>query len=217
LLGKKPEPLVPAVQNVITPTWDALLAVVDRIIAEPGSCRVLALDALGGFEFLCHQHVCDRDHDGVWGEKGFLGYMRGYDRSVTDWRTLLSRLDELRTRHNIASIFLSHAQVRPFSNPLGEDFKRFEADCHSKTWGVTGRWADGVFFGTYETVVPEDRQGRSTHKGIGKSHRILYTERRDAFDAKNRYGMPELIHMTNEPKESWNIVHKLIKGDANAS
>lgn len=214
LLGRG---LVPSVQQIITQDWAELLAVVDAIIAAPGSCSVVALDALGGFEFLCHQHVCEREYKGVWGEKGFLGYMRGYDRSVTDWRTLLSRLDELRSRHGIASVFLSHAQVRPFTNPLGDDFKRFEADCHPKTWGVTGRWADAVLFGTYETVVSEDAQGRSTHKGIGKSHRILYAERRDAFDAKNRYAMPEMIHMTNEPEHSWGIVHNLIKGDANAS
>lgn len=216
LLGTHPR-LVPPVVNVTSQTWQELLAVLDALIADPGTCSMVALDALSGFEFLCYQYVCDREHDGEWGEKGFMAYQKGYEESAIVWRTLLVRLDELRQRHKIGSIFLSHIQVRNYRNPVGEDYDRFEADCHKKVWAPTHKWADAVLYGTYEAVVAEDRQGKSTHKGIGIGHRIMHTTYSDAHQAKNRYGMPSVIHMTGEPKDMWDIIHKLIKGDANAS
>lgn len=214
LLGKK---LVPAVQSVVTRTWQELLAVVDALICEPGTCSIVALDALSGFESLCHQYVCDREYEGDWGEKGFMAYQRGYKESAILWRTLLVRLDELRERHHVGSIFLSHMQVRTHKNPVGPDYDRYEADCNDKTWGPTNKWADAVLYGTYESVVAEDRQGRPIKKGIGGDHRILHAKHSDAFVAKNRYGMPNVIHIPDKPKDMWNVVRDLIKGDANAS
>lgn len=209
--------LVPTVQNVIAHTWQELLAVIDALIREPGTCSIVALDALSGFELFCHQYLCDREYGGDWGEKGFMAFKRGFDESVIVWCTLLVRLDELRERHGIGSVFLSHLQVRKHQNPVGDDYDRYEADCHKKTWAPTNKWADAVLYGTYESVVTEDRQGKPTGKGIGGDHRILHARHSDAFVAKNRYGMPPVIHIPDKPDEMWNVVHALIKGDANAT
>lgn len=194
--------LVPAVPTASPTTWAELLATVDSI---PDGAGFVALDAFGGFERMCHQHVCDRDFDGKWGEKGFNSFQRGFEASVGEWLVLLAKLDHARDR-GVNVIMLSHVKVEPFSNPAGADFSRYVADCHKKTWGVTHKWADAVLFGTFYSVV-ETRAGGAEvlrkGKGIGGVDRVLYTERRDAWDAKNRFGLPECIDIPNDHNKSW--------------
>ncbi len=193
---------VPAIPSTVAESWDGLLSLLDQVIAEPGNMKTLVLDALGGFERLCHEHVCARDFKGDWGDKGFGSFHKGYDLSVTDWLGLLNRLDRIREK-GVAIFLLSHVQVKSFKNPTGGDFDRYEAACHQKTWGVTHKWADAVLFCTFRTIT-EKKDGKT--KGIGGTDRIVYTERRDAFDAKNRHGMPEEIEIPGDPAQAYQLV-----------
>ena len=195
--------LVPCVLTAEVPGWRGLLALLDSMAAQPTlEIKTLALDALGGFERLCHEHVCNRDFEGNWGEKGFAGYQRGFDLAVTDWLRLLQRLDRLRDR-GVTVLLLSHVQIRPFKNPLAEDYDRYVADVHHKTWAVTHQWADAVLFGQFVAVINKDRPTDKKGKGIGRTERILCCERRDAYDAKNRYGMPAEIDIPDDPSRTW--------------
>lgn len=193
---------VPAVPAVVADSWEGLLGLLDSIAADPGAIKTLALDALGGFERLCHECVCAREFGGDWGEKGFGSFARGYDQSIPEWVGMLNRLDKIRER-GVAIILLSHVHVKPFKNPTGPDFDRYEAACHAKTWGVTHKWADAVLFCTFRTITAE-KKGKT--KGIGGTERVAYTERRDAFDAKNRHGMPEELDIPGDPAQSYQLI-----------
>ncbi len=57
-----------------------------------------------------------------------------------------------------------------------------------KVAGLIREWVDCVLFADFETVTSEVTKGRS--KGITTGARIIHTERRAAWDAKNRYGLP---------------------------
>jgi len=178
---------VPAVTTAHVDSWSGLLALLD---AWPSGHKTIALDALGGFERLCHEHVCRTQFGGDWGERGFASYQKGFDVSIGEWLGLLARLDRIRAQTGAAVIITSHCRIKTFKNPLGPDFDRWCADCHDKTWAVTAKWADAVLFGNFFTVVQGGTAGERPKKGkgIGGTERILYTERRDAWDAKNRYG-----------------------------
>jgi hypothetical protein len=206
LLGAKRVPPHPA---IMLDSWDETLAMVDSLDEDPQGRQTVVLDALGGFERLCHEKVCKRDFGGDWGEKGFMSFHKGYHQSVGEWLKLIAKLDRLRERHGIAIIFLSHSLVKSFKNPMGEDFDRYIADCHEKTWGVTHKWADAVLFGNFATVV-EKKDGKT--KGIGGTERRLYSERRDAFDAKNRYGMKPAMVLPDSPLGAWTAIWDEIKG-----
>ncbi|MBN1456573.1 MAG: AAA family ATPase [Sedimentisphaerales bacterium] len=198
---------VPSVPNTIINSWPELIGFLDvQIGTEELVYKTLILDAVGGFEKLCHELVCRRDFKGDWGEKGFASFQKGYDVSVNDWLGMLHRLDKLNAK-GVMIIMLGHTQIRPFKNPMSEDFDRYVCDIHHKTWSVTHKWADAVLFGTYVTVV-DKISGRA--KGIGGAERIVYTERRDAFDAKNRYGMPERIEIPDDSSKIWSTIWKHI-------
>ena len=108
-------------------------------------------------------------------------------------------------------ILISHAKIRTFSDPLANDYDRWIADAHAKTWAVTQRWADAVLVGNFRAIV--DRDG----KGIGGMDRVIYTEHRDAFDAKNRFGMPEQIKIPSDPMAAWAEIWKYIAPQAAAT
>lgn len=194
---------VPAAPAVLCESWKDTLAWLDAIAAAPQGRKTLVMDAIGGFERLCHEEVCRRDFHGEWGEKGFAAYAKGYDLSVTDWLGMLQRLDRLRSV-GMTIVLLGHARIRPFKNPEGADFDRYECDCHAKTWAATSRWADEVYFGKFRTIIDRERQGKG--KGIGGADRVLYTQRRDAYDAKSRYGLPEELELNAGPAQSWTQV-----------
>jgi len=194
-------------------SWEETLEVTSALANSP--YETIVLDAIGGFERLCHELVCVRDYKKKWGDDGFTSFQKGYDTSITDWLMLLARLDTLKANGK-RIILLSHSQVKPFKNPLGADYDRFVADCHAKTWAATCKWADMVLFGTFETIIEVSREtgniAKDKGKSIGGTQRILYAEQRDAFTAKNRAGMPPLVIIPNDPALSWKTINAAITG-----
>lgn len=199
---------VPSVDSVNVQTWSELLACVED--SASANYGVLAIDALGGAERLCHEFICQRDFRGDWGERGFASFQKGYDLSLTEWMGLLSRLDRVRmTGTHI--VLLSHVKVATFKNPMGADFDRYVADCHPKTWGVSHKWADAVLFGTFISVIETDTRGNKAvslkkGKAIGGIDRVFYTEHHEAYDAKNRYGMSSVIDVPADPAQVWSTI-----------
>ena len=207
--------LVPALPAAAIDEWEQLLATIESfIVADELPFKTLVFDALNGFERLCHEHTCQIEFGGEWGDKGFMSYHKGYDVSIAYWQQLIQLLDKLHDR-GIMIILLEHSRITTFRNPLGADYDKYSTACHEKTMAVTRRWADALLFGTFYTSVETEKANKpealKKGKGVGNSSRILYTERRDAFDAKNRYGMPEVIDIPGNPAEVWDTIWQFIK------
>ena len=115
----------------------------------------------------------------------------------------LGQLDRLRTERKMTVLLLCHTRVRPFRNPEGPDYDRYQPDVHEKTWGLSHKWADCVLFGNFETTVQVDKADAKKGKGTGGACRLMYTERHAAYDAKNRLGLAPEIEMGSSPAEAW--------------
>lgn len=189
--------LVPAIPTVELDSWQHTLDTVADLTADAQGIKTIVFDALSGFERQCNLAVCDRDFKGDFGDKGFSSFQRGYDIAAMEWHKLLAALDTLRLKQGVNVMILGHIQIKPFKNPDGADFDRFVPDVHHKLWSPTFKWADAVLFGRYLTVIDKEQKGKG--KGIGGTERVVYTQRRDAFDAKNRFAMPEAIDIPNDP------------------
>ncbi len=200
--------LAPERPYAVVESWPELLAQLDAMKGNPDGIGALCLDALGGLERLCHEYVCQTEFNGDWGEKGFVGYQRGYDISIAEWLKMLARLDVLR-QDGMNLLLLSHCRIKGFKNPLGPDYDRYASDLHDKTWGVTHKWVGAVMFGTFYQVVEEDRKKR--HRGIGGTERVLYTQRTDAWDAKNLFGLSEPIDIPSDPDKVWDAIREAMK------
>ena len=210
--GRLPEvPHFPEVMN-----FTDLLGQVQFLIDEEHPYKLLAIDTINGAERLCHEHVCQREFSGDFGEKGFTGFMRGFEISLADWRQLLSKLDELREKRKMTVFLLCHTKVSTFKNPEGADYDRYSPDMHAKTWSLTHKWADVVLFGNFSAAVvgqrgKEEMDPSKKGKGKGGNLRILLTERTAAYDAKNRLGLPAEVDMGDDARSSFENFKNAVK------
>ena len=201
--GRLPEiPHFPEVQS-----WPELLGCIETLTVDDHTYKTLVIDTANGAERLCHEHVCDVEYGGEWGDRGFGSYAKGFEVSLAEWRKLLNALDALRATKSMAIVLLCHTKVKTFKNPDGHDYDRYAPDMHDKTWGLSHKWADLVLFGNFETLVvtakgDADKLERKG-KAAGGQVRMLYTERHASYDAKNRLGLPEEIEMGNSPQEAF--------------
>jgi len=91
-------------------------------------------------------------------------------------------------------IFVAHSKVVRTSPPDQTDgYDRFELNLHKLVAPLFKEWCDLLVFLTYRTKLIEGGDGKM--KGTGGKQRIMHTERSAAWDAKNRYGLPEEMPM----------------------
>lgn len=183
-------------------SWDDVTDWVNFLTTEEHPYKALAVDTLNGIEKLCHTHVCQRDFGGDWGEQGFSGWQRGYEVALPEIRAFLASLDKLRETRRMGILLLCHTQIFDFKNPEGPDYSRYVPAVHRKTWELINRWADAILFGNFFTEVKKER-GEARAKGKGGQDRYLYTVRHAAYDAGNRYGLPEEIDCGESAAEAW--------------
>lgn len=196
--------LVPEVPQFPKMTnWLDVLDVLGNLATGEHKHRAIAIDALGGFERLCHEYVCQRDFAGDWTDKGFMGYMRGFEVALADWRLFLNAIDRLRDERAMSVFLLGHAKIAPHHNPLGPDYDRYMVDLHHKTWSLTHKWADMVLFANFEVAFAKNEESKQKGKARGGQTRILYSEHTAAFDAKNRHNLPSEIEMGSSASEGW--------------
>lgn len=196
--------------------WTDALEMLEQLRTGEHSFRALAVDAMGGFESLCHEEVCRRDYGDQMNERGFLSYARGYETALTDWRAFINALDRLRDERQMSVMLLGHAKVAPFKNPEGPDYDRYCVDVHHKTWSLTHKWADLVIFANYEVAFSKGDDAKQKAKAKGGKTRCMYTEYGAAFDAKNRHNLPEEIDMGNSGREAYSNLVAAIKAGRQA-
>ena len=201
---------VPHVDSQIVDSWPQLFALLDAL--KEHKHRLIGLDALGGFETLCHEYVCNRDYKGVMGDSGFLSFQQGPKVAATDWLMMLAKLDELNALGKCI-FFLSHSVSKKEKDPFVPEFDKYIVDCNKHIWSATAKWCDAVFFGRFVSIV--DKIG-GVNKGIGGSQRMIYTEGRDTHVAKNRFGMPPEIEIPNDPSQAWQTIRDAIGNGAGA-
>ena len=210
-------PHFPEVQS-----WADLMGAIDTLTQDQHEYRTLAIDTLNGAERLCHEAVCARDYSDDWTDKGFMGYQRGFESSLADWRMFLGKLDALRAAKRMTIMLLCHTKVATFKNPEGPDFDRYQPDCNAKTWALTHKWADVVLFGNFEVTVVGGKLGTEASpakkgKGAGGQQRMMYTERHASYDAKNRLGMTGEIEMGSSAAEAWSNFMAAVKAGKEAA
>jgi hypothetical protein len=165
-------------------TFGDVLSAVDALSVEEHGYQTVVIDTLDWIEPLVHEHVCRV------GKKDSIedfGYGKGYVAALDQWRILVSRLDALRASRGMHVVLVAHSWIRPFADPEGASFDRYELKLHKSAAGLVKEWSDAVLFASYEQASVKD--GQRT-RGVSTGARIMRTERRAAFDAKNRFGLP---------------------------
>ena len=202
------------VERFPTPeTWQDVLDAVRVLETDTHDYRTLVIDTLDWAEPLLWKHICERDGKADIEE---YGYGKGYAAALDEWRVFLGALERLRKVKGMHIVLIAHSWIRPFKNPEGEDFDRYELKLHAKAAGLIKEWADAVLFANHETLVAKDGKTKRT-RGVDTGARLLFTERRAAYDAKNRYGLPPTLPLSWSDFEAAVQAHQPASAEALAA
>ncbi len=184
--------------------WNQAIKDINALQTQPHRFKTLVIDTANGLERILHEHVCTEHFHGEWGDNGFQGFQRGPRVAIQPLVSFLTQLDCLRDK-GMSIILLMHAQVATFKNPEGPDYDRFTPAVDKTTWNELHRWADLIIFGhrtapTVTTATKRQTKGKLTSTD---QPRVLMTERRPSFDAKNRHGLNPVIECGDSPQLAW--------------
>ena len=187
-------------------SWADMLEAIRVLGTEDHEFKTLVIDTLDWAEPMLWKHICDRD-----GKKDIedYGYGKGYAAALDQWRVFLAYLERLRDKKQMHVILLAHSWIKPFKNPEGDDFDRYELKINNKAGGLIKEWCDHVLFANYETFASKDEKTKRI-KGVSTGARLIYTTRTAAYDAKNRADLPESLPL------DWSEFYAAVKAHAPA-
>lgn len=171
-----------------------VVAAIDDLTTGDHAYQSVVIDTVDALEALIHLHICEE-----YKKKNVedFGYGKGYQVALDVFRGLLKRLDTLRARRDVRVIFVGHSVVKPYKNPLGEDYDRYQLSVHEKTIGPKLReWCDVVGFVRFDEGAGKlagDTAQNKRARGWSTGDRVVQLAHSHAWDAKARVGLPESI------------------------
>lgn len=177
-------------------SWTETIEAVRELLRGEHDFKTLVIDSLDWLEPLCWTHVCQT------GGKASIedfGYGKGYVLAVERWRELLTNLDLLVRNRRMNVVMVAHATVKRVDDPQAGAFDRYRMKLHEKTSDVLREWVDAMLFARHEVRVIE-RNGKP--RGQSSGARLLHTTWTAAYDAKNRFDLPETLPLSWEDFEA---------------
>lgn len=174
--------------------WTDVRESVVELINGKHDYKVLNLDSADWIEKLCHAHIVEECGKGknIITCKG--GYGAGYRESEKLHRELIEDLSILREKRNMHIVVTAHYHVRSVKDPDAvSDYDAFEIKCHEFVSSLWREWGDCVLFARFRTFLKQGKENGDKTIAVGDGERVVYTEKRPAFQAKNRFGLdPEM-------------------------
>jgi hypothetical protein len=161
------------------------------IAGDPQGFKTVVIDSVDWMERQVIDHVCKKA-----GKRSIedFGFGKGYVMLAEYVGRILGVADQL-IAAGLHVLFVGHAKVVRTSPPDETDgYDRYELKLTKHSSPIVKEWCDLLLFANYRMKLVEGTDGRK--KGLGGKERILYAERSAAWDAKNRFGLPESFPMS---------------------
>ena len=185
------------VARVACPTWDALLAAVKTLATDPHGAQTIVIDSADWAEKALIEHTLK--HAGKSSIEDF-GYGKGYTILAECWTRFLTECDKL-TAAGLHVVFTAHSAVKRMSPPDQTDgYDRYELKLSKQVAPVLKEWSDLLLFCNFKVLVVEGTDGKV--KAQGGRERVMYATHSAAWDAKNRYGLPDELPMEYDQIET---------------
>lgn len=170
--------------------WSDMLDAVRELTEAKHSFETLVLDSLDWAEPLLWAHVCEAAKQP---SIEAFGYGRGYVEALQEARRFLGALETMQAKRGLGVVIIAHAHLKKYANPSGEDWDRWTMKVNEKLGGSVREWADTVLFASWEQYATQI-DGRT--KGVSTGRRVLHTTKAAAYEAKNRFALPEVIELS---------------------
>ena len=178
-----------AVSSISTESWTETLGILDEMAKDSMGHKTLVIDTLDWLEPQVEQHVIRAANDPKITSIESFGFGKGSVMVAEEFRRFFSRLEAV-NHAGVVVVLLAHSIIKTFSNPVGDNYDRYEAKSGKKVAAMAREWCDAVLFATFLTQTKSDGMAK---KATGGTERIVYTSHTAGWDAKNRHGMPEVL------------------------
>ena len=187
-------------------------AIVDAITALHGdhTFKTLVVDSLDWLEPLIWTETC-REHGAESIEQVLKGYGKGYLEADKYWRVVMGGFDSLRANKGMHVVLLAHSEVKTVTPPDSDQYDRYQMRLHKRALGLWSEWADIVTFLTYKIAIRKEDKGfgKDRTRATGSGDRVIYTTERPAWDAKNRWSLPDEIFIGKD--ETYGAFHTALE------
>lgn len=186
-LGKLQVPHFP-----LATSYGEVVGALDALIDEDHDFETVVVDSVDWLEPLIWAEACSRNG---WASIEAPGFGKGYAEALNIWREYLGKLNALRDQKGMAIIQIAHTDIRRFDSPEHEPYDRYVIKLQTRASALLQEHSDVVLFANYEVSVAKADVGfnKRVARALGSGTRVMHTEERPAFLAKNRYGLPETL------------------------
>jgi hypothetical protein len=165
-------------------SFEEMMACLKTLREEKHNYQTLVIDSLDWAEKLVFAHVC-KQFGAKSIEKVDGGYGKGFEHALTYWSQMIDAFRPLRDEKGMIMILIAHAKIERHNDPESAEFDRFSPKLHKKANALWCEWCDAILLATREFGA-----ARGEKSG---GRRILRCVPSATCNAKNRYGLPEIM------------------------
>jgi hypothetical protein len=186
----------------IAKNWEEVDQQLQVLVNEKHDFKTLVFDSLDWFEPYIWQKVCQREN--VRSIEA-IPYGRGYTLALALWDDFISKLNYLRDEKGMTIILIGHGEITRFDDPEKGSWNRYTIKLHKRAGEKMLEFSDAVFFANYQVVVKQDDVGfgNTKQRALGSGTRIINTQEKPSFVAKNRYSLPDTINLDSN---TWSVL-----------
>jgi hypothetical protein len=167
--------------------WKDIEAAVLELTNEQHNFKTLVIDSLDWIEPMLFKAICE-DYNCKSIELAAGGYGKGYVEATSRWGGLKDKLELLRNQRGMNIILIAHSEVVSFLDPSTQlSYQRYELKLHKRSSALWREYVDAVLFCNLKIFA---RKEGNNVQALSDGARVMYTERRPGWDAKNRFGLP---------------------------
>jgi len=193
----------------VSKSWEEFTSVLNVLATGKHEYRTAFFDSLDWLEKLIHQKVAKDNNKNSIEE---IGYGKGYKFAIDYWQQFVETLQYLVKERNMMVINIAHAAISRFNDPESESYDTYKIKLHDGAESLIKEMSDMVLFVNYKKALKIQDTGFNQKRNIaaGDLGRAIYTVKRPAFFAKNRYKLPPEIPFT-EDGAHWGIIAEKVK------
>ena len=187
---------VPAIE---IETYEEMLEAFAHLLTEEHEFKTVIIDSLDAFEKMVWAYTCSRmSWDTIdSNDKGSpTAFGKGYLEADNDW---LEYMDAVRaiSRAGVHVVQILHSKVKSFNDPLVDAYYRYRPKLQDRATDIIMEKSDALLFMSKRTSVKQVDKGfgqkANKAEGMSGADRVIYTDERAGFLAKNRLNMPSSI------------------------
>lgn len=164
-------------------------------------CKTLVIDTIDVAEILLSEQIIKDTNNKRITSMSDFPWGGGQIKLREKMNEFLKKLDNIKEKHNIHIALLAHSHIKKFEKPDETgSFDRYELKLSTKVAERIKEWCDVLLFINYKTQIISSQNKMEKNKLIG-GERVIYTTHHNAWDAKNRFSLPEELPLKYESIE----------------